>query len=65
MLHLLFFLYVSWPQEGLALEPLSVNLERWGGGVLSGDRRLGCGCFAHESADVFLSPGGTTAVHSS
>ena len=61
MLHLLLLLCVLQSQEALAIS-LYVAPEFKQSGVSSGNSRLGCGCFARESADVFLTSGGATTV---
>lgn len=58
MLLLLLLLCVLWPQEA----PAEVTPDYKQDGAPSGMCQLGCGCFARESADVFLLPDSTTAV---
>ena len=65
MLQLLLLLCVLQPQEGLALGSVDVTPDYKRLGASSGNSGLGCGCFARESADVFLTYGSTTAVPSS
>ena len=65
MLLLLILLCALWPQGAPAVVPVDVSPDYKHDEAPSGSWQLGKGCFARESADVFLLPDSTTAVHSS